>query len=81
MSQFNEAGRATQRTEFRWDVMPPRASRRFGRVIITVAAEAHTTAANWTFRCDMQDSGSTCPDFERLKFQGARGRLAAIGSP
>jgi hypothetical protein len=81
MSQFNEAGRAAQRAEFRWDIPPPRASRCFGRVIITVATEAHTTAADGTFRCDMQASGSTCPDFERLKFQGAGGRLAAMRQP
>jgi hypothetical protein len=73
MSQLNEAGRAAQRAASRWDIPPPRASRRFER--------SHRTGADGTFRCDMQADVSSGPDFERLEFQGARRRLAAMRQP
>jgi hypothetical protein len=46
-----------------------------------VAAKAHTTGADGTFRCDMQASGSTGPNFERLEFRGVGLRLAVMGKP
>jgi hypothetical protein len=49
--------------------------------IITVATRVQATAGDGTLRCGTQASNSVGPDFERLKFQGARRRLVATEQP
>jgi hypothetical protein len=45
---------------------------------IMITAKVHTPACNGTLHFDTLASGSVAPNFERLKFRGARHRLAAV---
>jgi hypothetical protein len=48
---------------------------------IMIAVKVHTPAGDGTLHCDTLASGSVAPNFERLKFPGARRRLAVVGQP
>jgi hypothetical protein len=73
-SYFNEPRWTVQRMMFRWDA---HRMAFWEKKTIMIAAKVHTPAGNGTLHYDTLASGSVAPNFERLKFRGARRRLAA----
>jgi hypothetical protein len=49
--------------------------------IIMIAVKVHMTVGDEMLHCGTRASNSVGPDFKRLKFRGARHRLAAAEQP